>query len=236
MKREFVCQDDRSNKFWTIEVAGNVVVTTNGRIGARPRETRKEFADPETANREAEKLIAAKLRGGYVEGAVADAPEYEKPDWASMEMSDPVFWRIIGLFDWKKTGDDDEVLKPAVMALSQMTVEQIERFEDVLAEKLFSLDTEAHARNIGEDSYSGDDKFFSVDLFLYARCVVVANGESYYANVLSHPADMPKDMEFECLLNLAGSAYQKKTGKELEHSAPVSYETFSNAPGWGRTT
>ena len=46
MKREFHLQDDRSNKFWTIEVVGNDVVTTHGRIGAKPRETRKAW--PET--------------------------------------------------------------------------------------------------------------------------------------------------------------------------------------------
>ena len=233
MKREFYFQDDRSNKFWTIEVTNRVIVTTNGRLGAKPRETRKELLDAAAASREADRLISKKLRDGYVEGPIANAPAYEKPQWAAMAMSDSVFWRIINLFNWKKLGDDDEVLKPAVNALAEMSIESIERFADLLAEKLFALDTEAHARNIGESSYVGDTQFFSVDEFLYARCVVVANGEAPYNKVLADPAAMPKDCEFECILYLAGTAYTHKTGKEFEHDAPVSYETFSNRAGWG---
>ncbi len=233
MKREFFFQDDRSNKFWTVEVEGKTVVTTNGRIGARPRETQKEFGDAATASREAEKLVSAKLREGYIEGAIATAPVYEKPDWANMAMSETTFWRIVRLFNWKKTGDDDEVLKPAIAALSQMPVESIRRFADILAEKLFSLDTKVHAKNIGEDAYVDDKAFFSVDSFLYARCVVVANGEEFYRKVLADPTTMPEDMEFESILSLAGSAYEAKTGKEFDYNAPTDYETFSNKPGWG---
>lgn len=78
MRREFYLQDDQSNKFWTIEVVGGVVVTTNGRIGAKPRETRTEHGDPEIALREAEKEILAKRRKGYFEGDLAKVPEYRK--------------------------------------------------------------------------------------------------------------------------------------------------------------
>ncbi|MCB1628568.1 MAG: WGR domain-containing protein [Xanthomonadales bacterium] len=46
MRREFYLQDDQSNKFWTIEVQGAEIVTTNGRVGSKPRETRKCFPSP----------------------------------------------------------------------------------------------------------------------------------------------------------------------------------------------
>ncbi|MBK6694307.1 MAG: DUF4240 domain-containing protein [Myxococcales bacterium] len=233
MKREFFYQDDRSNKFWTVGVEGSVVVTTNGRIGAKPKETRKAHANPAAAEREAEKLIAAKLKAGYREGAIAEAPAHQKPDWGTMAMSETVFWRIIKLFNWKKTGDDDAVLEPALVALAQMPVENIEKFEAILAEKLFALDTEAHARNTGEDAYVDDVPYFSVDTFLYARCVVVANGEEFFRKVLADPTAMPKDMEFESLLYLSGSAYARKTGSEFEYHPPADYETFSNKAGWG---
>lgn len=232
MKREFYFQDDRSNKFWTIDVVGNAYVTTHGRMGAAPRETRKEFANEAQARSEAEKLIAAKVKKGYVEGKLEAAPQYAKPDWASMSMSEEVFWRIIGLFHWKKLGDDDAVVAPAVAALAQMTVGDIARFEDILAEKLYALDTEAHAREIGEDAYQ-QGKYFSVDLFLYARCCVVANGREFYEKILANPAEMPKDMDFESLLYVATTAHEKKTGAELDHLTPESFETFSNKAGWG---
>lgn len=44
---------------------------------------------------------------------------------------------------------------------------------------------------------------------------------------------MPKDMEFESILYLAGSAYKTKTGEEFDYNAPTDYETFSNKQGWG---
>lgn len=231
MRREFYYQDDRSNKFWTIELAGNVCITTNGRIGSKPRETRKEFPSEDDARREVEKQIASKLKKGYVEGALDAVPEYVKPDWSTMTMSEEVFWRIIRLFNWKKLGDDDAVIEPAVAALAQMNVADIERFEDILAEKLHTLDTEAHAREIGEEAYR-PDKYFSVDWFLYARCVVVANGPEFYATVLANPAEMPKDGEFESLLYVGPTAYERKTGREIDHGTPLSYETYSNLAGW----
>lgn len=231
MRREFYYQDDRSNKFWTIELADMTCITTNGRIGSQPRETRKDFATPEAAQREFDKQIANKLKKGYIEGALDAVPPYVKPDWSAMSMSEDVFWRIIGLFNWKKLGDDDAVVEPAVAALAQMAVPDITRFEDILAEKLHALDTEAHAREIGEDAFR-PGKYFSVDLFLYQRCVIVANGPKFYEQVLANPSEMPKDVEFEALLSVARSAYERKTGQEFEYDPPVSYETYSNRAGW----
>jgi predicted DNA-binding WGR domain protein len=231
MKREFYYQDDKSNKFWTVEVIDSEVVTTNGKIGATPRETRKQYADQETALREADKLASAKLRGGYIEGAIASAPQYAKPDWASMSMSEEVFWRIIGLFNWKKTGDDEAVVKPAIQALSQMCEPDIARFENILAEKLFALDTESHAREIGEFAFR-DREYFSGDLFLYARCAVVANGREFFESVLAEPSKMPKDIDFEPLLSVAPEAFERRTGQEFDQTTAVSYESFSNLTGW----
>lgn len=231
MRREFYYQDDRSNKFWTIELIDRACITTHGRIGSKPRETRKEFPTEDVAQRELEKQIASKLKKGYVEGALAAVPEHVKPDWSQLTMSDEVFWRLIRLFNWKKLGDDEAVIEPAVAALAQMDAADIERFEDILAEKLYALDTEAHAREIGEEAFQ-PGKHFSVDWFLYERCAVVANGREYHESVLADPTEMPKDMEFEAMLSVGPSAYERKTGQELDHATPVSYETFSNQAGW----
>lgn len=148
-------------------------------------------------------------------------------------MDDNEFWRIISLFDWKKTGDDDAVLRPAVKELAKQSADDIAAFEEVLSQKLYALDTKAHARNIGKDAYVGDGDHFPVDWFLYARCCVVANGRELYEAVLNAPEQFPKDLEFEALLGLAGAAYEAKTGEEYEgFETSVSYETFSNRAGW----
>jgi len=78
MRREFFLQDDRSNKFWTIEVVGTDVVTTNGRIGARPRETRAAHTSISAARSAVEKEVLLKRRKGYIEGCLEDVPPYVK--------------------------------------------------------------------------------------------------------------------------------------------------------------
>lgn len=232
MKRSFYYQDDKSNKYWAIEWLGNTCTSSNGRVGATPRLTPKTFATEAEAEKFFNQQIASKLKSGYIEG---EAPGWQQPDWANMPMNDENFWRIIALFNWKKTGDDDAVMQPAVLALQQMSKTAIAEFEDCLAQKLYMLDTQAHAREIGENAYHDDENHhFSVDWFLYERCCVVANGKAFYDQVLADPKLMPKDMEFESLLYLAPNAYEQKTGKELDRITSVSYETYSNKAGWGK--
>jgi hypothetical protein len=97
---------------------------------------------------------------------------------------------------------------------------------------LFQLDTKAYASNIGKNAYNPDSDYVSADGFLYARCVVVANGRQFYEAVLKDPTKMPKDSEFESLLGLASGAYESKTGEEFDYSTGCSYESFSNLVGW----
>jgi hypothetical protein len=145
------------------------------------------------------------------------------------------FWRVIALLDWDEAGDDDAVLKPARKALAKKSLEEIAAFENILCHKLHALDTMAHARHMGEGAYEDEDSDFSADVFLYARCCVVANGREYFEAVLADPAAFPEDLEFEALLELAASAHELKTGEEVGYfETDVSYETFSNAAGWAK--
>jgi hypothetical protein len=152
-------------------------------------------------------------------------------------MDENTFWHIIERFDWDKTGDDDAVLEPACAALALLDEESIFKFDDILSEKLHALDTRRHCRACyaGElDPDNGDD-YISADDFLYARCVVVANGRDFYASVLADPTKFPQDMEFEALLSIPNTAYENKTGESYEHIASVSYESFQNSVGWEPT-
>ena len=152
-------------------------------------------------------------------------------------MNETTFWDIIECFDWDKTGDDDAVLEPACAALALRDEESIFKFDDILANKLHSLDTREHCRACyaGElDPDNGDD-YISADDFLYARCAVVANGRDFYAAVLADPGKFPQQVEFEALLSLPDAAYERKTGKSYEHVSPISYESFENSAGWEPT-
>lgn len=146
-------------------------------------------------------------------------------------MDDATFWSLIDRLDWRHEGDDDRVVMPVVKALRQMPLDEIESFEEILARKLHALDGRDWAREIGAGWWGGE-ALVSVDEFLYARCVVVANGKDFYEAVVADPTTMPKDLEFEALLGIASTAWQKKTGEEPTFMASVSYETFSNEAGW----
>jgi len=148
------------------------------------------------------------------------------------------FWDVIALLDWEQTGDDEAVMQPAIEVLSKMSVDAIFAFDDELSEKLHALDTRAHCKAcyLGDlDPDNGDD-YISADDFLYSRCVVVANGREFYELVLRDPNEMPQDMEFESLLFLAGSAFERKTGDAYDHSTNVDHESFKNVAGWAATT
>lgn len=139
------------------------------------------------------------------------------------------FWQIIGLLDWDQSGNDDAVLAPAVAALAAMPIVAIHQFEDLLAEKLWHLDTPAHAKaSLANQPHT----HLSVDGFLYDRCCVVANGKAFYEAVLDNPAKMPAGYSFEHLLSLANRAYRAKTGKDFTHISQRSYETYSNEAAW----
>jgi hypothetical protein len=152
-------------------------------------------------------------------------------------MDEAAFWRVIKLFNWKKTGDDSAVLKPARKALAAMAEADIFRFSDLLAEKLHALDTREHCRGgcAGILDPDDPDDYISADDFLYLRCCVVANGQALYRRVLDDPRKMLRELEFEALLSLASEAYEEKTGRDYPHLSPVDFESFQNKAGWKPT-
>jgi len=148
-------------------------------------------------------------------------------------MNEKRFWEIISLLNWTQD-DDNAVIEPAVNALSKHTIAEIYKFDDILSEKLYALDHEKYAKNIGRHSInnSSNDNFFS-DIFLFARACVVANGREIYQEVLENPEEMPKDIDFEPLLYLAEKAYSRKTKKsKYTHAPAFCCETYSNTEGW----
>lgn len=159
--------------------------------------------------------------------------EVGSPDSGSNKsLGEDAFWQIIDALDWTKTGDDEAVIEPGIALLASKKDKDILAFADMLSEKLHLLDGEAFAKEIGQDCYRGPQTRFSKNCFLSARCCVIANGRDFYAEVLSKPELMPKDMEFEALLKIPNKAYERKTGKKLSYITKYSYETFANSVSW----
>jgi uncharacterized protein (TIGR02996 family) len=65
--RTFKFADDKSYKFWNIELEGKSFTVTFGRIGTKGQSQTKEFPSAEKASAAHEKLISEKLGKGYVE-------------------------------------------------------------------------------------------------------------------------------------------------------------------------
>src|SRR5262245_38703427 len=72
-----------SNKFWEISVSGKTFTTTYGKIGASGQTTLKTFGSEAEAKKEADKLVAEKVKKGYVlagaGGAEQEDEEEEQP-------------------------------------------------------------------------------------------------------------------------------------------------------------
>ena len=58
MKKYFEYKDAVSNKFWEINLKGNQVIVTFGRIGNKPQQIKKKFS----TNEESKKFAETKIR------------------------------------------------------------------------------------------------------------------------------------------------------------------------------
>ena len=169
-----------------------------------------------------------KLQGQAANGEQEVAIWFPKKSTA---LSEDEFWKIIALLDWKKR-KATTIMAAAINHLSKLSVEKIKAFDDILSEKLYQLDGQQYAENTGQNAYKGEGQPFSVDSFLYARCMAVAKGKATYESIITDATKMIKDDSFEALLSLASKAYQKKTGETYEHIPAYIYETFANTKGW----
>lgn len=67
LTRRFECTEGGSSKFWQISHAGTDVSVTFGRIGTQGQMQLKQFPSEQRAQQELHKLVAEKLKKGYVE-------------------------------------------------------------------------------------------------------------------------------------------------------------------------
>jgi hypothetical protein len=144
-------------------------------------------------------------------------------------VDDDTFWSLIARIDRRalQDGDEDAALQPLRGGLEALSVEGLRGFQDVLAAKLYQLDTRAHASSAGDAGESSDG-------FLYVRCFVVACGRTHFERVRSDPSLMPTSLDewLEPLLNVAEEVYEQRTSERWPFTTAVSVETGSNTDGW----
>lgn len=66
-KRRFEFSDDKSNKYWEVQLHGTGFTVVYGRIGTAGQTQTKDFGTNEKALKEYEKLVDEKLKKGYEE-------------------------------------------------------------------------------------------------------------------------------------------------------------------------
>lgn len=71
--RELVFADGSSNKFWNIELKGDTHTVNFGRVGTAGQSKTKDFGSSEEAKQSFEKLVAEKLKKGYVDSDASKA-------------------------------------------------------------------------------------------------------------------------------------------------------------------
>ena len=200
MKRRFVYQDAKSDKFWDIEFEGTTQTVVYGKTGTAGREAVKEFATAEECTKESEKLISQKLKKGYTELAEGEAAP-EKREYSEEEKADYFFWEAIEKsYKYNKKDceayDLEEHIEKLSTYLSKYSEEKLILFEKTLQEKLISLYTApiAELSIILENEYEkeGDtysfDGYISDDGFIYFRCWLLLKGKEFYD-------DITKDIE-----------------------------------------
>lgn len=153
----------------------------------------------------------------------------EKPQEGGLTEAD--FWDLIAQLDWTKSGNDDAVIAPVVVALIKSPLRHIYDFADILSHKLYLLDGEIYANPQNEPNVAFDSDF-AADRFLYARCCVVANGKAFYDNIRQNPLEMPLNYLFAPLLRIPSEAFKQQVGKQLEHVWAYPVESFTNPDGW----
>src|SRR5207248_2859939 len=66
-RRTFEYSDATSHKFWNVELEGPSLTITYGRVGTPGQTQLKPCADEDAAKKEADKLVAEKVKKGYRE-------------------------------------------------------------------------------------------------------------------------------------------------------------------------
>ena len=67
MKRCFIYQDEKSQKFWNIDIGDTTFIVNYGRLGTQGQTQEKSFAQAEDCQKAAQKAIDEKIKKGYTE-------------------------------------------------------------------------------------------------------------------------------------------------------------------------
>ncbi|WKV76350.1 DUF4240 domain-containing protein [Streptomyces sp. PCS3-D2] len=145
------------------------------------------------------------------------------------------FWALIATLDGEATQESCQRLAET---LSCRSLPDIIGFAERHAEALYRLDQEKLGTLPVADLTARDGSPFpqSSDAFLYARCAVVAAGQTVWERAL-YDVDgfapyTSTEYDGEWLLYVPDKAYKLATGDEWNRSTRCCFESYSNRDGW----
>lgn len=86
--RHFIYQDEKSHKFWAVEQQGNELHISWGKVGTKGQSQIKSFSDAAAAAKAELKLIAEKVKKGYVEQAKDNSLQPSQTVTGSLKVAD----------------------------------------------------------------------------------------------------------------------------------------------------
>lgn len=208
MKKCFTYKDDKSDKFWSVEVQNNHLTVVFGKTGTAGSVQTKEFDDEPAAQKEADKLIKEKTRKGYVEAMGEGVGKVGETE----------FWGLIKRAK-DKAEDTDEQAGVLIEMLAQRSEEDIIEFGKTFQR----LHAASYTSPLWAAAYIINGGC-SDDGFDYFRGWLIAQGKDAYYKALENPEYLAKiitaeemgEVECEDMLSVAGNAYESKTGKDYE--------------------
>jgi hypothetical protein len=126
------------------------------------------------------------------------------------------FWRLIETAKDESEGDSERQVELLAEKLSELTVEEIVAFDEILEDLLDHLLRD----DLWDVASMIHDGFCSDDGFEYFRCWIIAQGEAMYDRSRNDPEDLIGLVEpvawCESILYIAKDAYQMKTGHDTD--------------------
>ncbi len=170
MKRIFIFQDAKSQKFWSIDVEGTSFIVEYGRLGTSGQTSSKSFDSEDKCQKEAEKLIAEKTKKGYTESTEdtvkstkAEAKKYfinydsgsDVEDLANKILKDPkrADLKHIVVGSWGDGGEGEDC-----QAIVDMFVENADKFSHL--ESLFIGDMDSEECEVSWIAQANYSKIF----------------------------------------------------------------------------
>lgn len=86
--KHFIYQDEKSHKFWAVEQQGNELHISWGKVGTKGQSQIKSFSDAAAAAKAELKLIAEKVKKGYVEQAKDNSLQPSQTVTGSLKVAD----------------------------------------------------------------------------------------------------------------------------------------------------